>query len=185
MRCSGGGAFACYSVLAALIAAVLALGGAAAQDGTRTWLLTRAYNASGQQLFEQFSTAPGNIVFSPYSIGTAMAMVLAGARGETELQMAGVLRHALARDDVADALMLTKHGGVVSKDYIALLKDKYAAEVFEDAGLEQINGWVARKTEGKIDKILDRLDQSSAAVLINAISAATQSPPSRRAGKMH
>ena len=238
MRCSGGGAFACYCAMAALVAGALALGGAAAQDGTRTWLLTRAYNASGQQLFEQFSTAPGNIVFSPYSIGTAMAMALAGARGETEREMVGVLKHRLDRPEidavnamvlsilngydrstttpacpegmrlnaphcegalpgngqcvfparregglcvaaprfppsaklvVADALMLTKHGGVVSKDYIALLKDKYAAEVFEDAGLEQINGWVARKTEGKIDKILDRLDQSSAAVLINAI----------------
>jgi serpin B len=236
MRCSGSGTFTCYSALAALIAA--ALGGAAAQDGTRTWLLTRAYNASDQQL-EQFSAAPGNIVFSPYSIGTAMAMALAGARGETEREMVRVLKHRLDRPEidavnamvlsilnsydrstttlpacpegmrlnaqrcegalpasgqcvfparregalcvaapryppsaklvVADALMLTGHGAVVSKDYVALLKDKYAAEVFEGAGLEQINGWVARKTEGKIDKILDRLDQSSAAVLINAI----------------
>jgi leukocyte elastase inhibitor len=236
MRCSGGGAFTRYSATATLIAA--ALGGAAAQDGTRTWLLTRAYNASGQQLFEQLSAAPGNIVLSPYSIGTAMAMALAGARGETEREMVEVLKHRLDRPEidavnatvlsilnsydrsattpacpegtrlnaqrcegalpvngqcifpaqregglcvtaprhspsaklvVADALMLTKHGAVVSKDYIALLKDKYAAEVFDGAGLEQINGWVARKTEGKIEKILDRLDQSSAAVLINAI----------------
>ena len=238
MRCSEGGAFACYFAMGAVVAAALALGGAAAQDGTRTWLLTRAYNASGQQLFEQLSAAPGNIVLSPYSIGTAMAMALAGARGETEREMIEVLKHRLDRPEidavnaivlstlnsydrstttpacpegmrlnaercegalpangqcifparregglcvaaprhppsaklvVADALMLTRHGAVVSKDYIALLKDKYAAEVFDGAGLEQINGWVARKTEGKIDKILDRLDQSSAAVLINAI----------------
>ncbi len=109
MRCSGGGAFACYSVLAALIAAALALGGAAAQDGTRTWLLTRAYNASGQQLFEQFSAAPGNIVFSPYSIGTAMAMALAGARGETEREMIGVLQHRLDRPeiDAVNAIVLS------------------------------------------------------------------------------
>jgi len=238
MRCSEGGAFACYFAMGAVVAAALALGGAAAQDGTRTWLLTRAYNASGQQLFEQLSAAPGNIVLSPYSIGTAMAMALAGARGETEREMIEVLKHRLDRPEidavnaivlstlnsydrstttpacpegmrlnaercegalpangqcifparregglcvaaprhppsaklvVADALMLTRHGAVVSKDYIALLKDKYAAEVFDGAGLEQINGWVARKTEGKIDKILDRLDQSSTAVLINAI----------------
>ena len=62
---------------------------AAAQDGGRADVqaLTRAYNASGQALFREFSAGPGNIVFSPYSIGTAMAMVLAGARGETEREM--------------------------------------------------------------------------------------------------
>ena len=103
MRCSGGGAFASYCAMAALIAGALALGGAAAQDSTRTWLLTRAYNASGQQLFEQFSAAPGNIVFSPYSIGTAMAMALAGARGETEREMIGVLQHRLDRPEIGRA----------------------------------------------------------------------------------
>ena len=41
--------------------------------------LTGAYNASGQALFKEFAAGSGNIVFSPYSIGTAMAMVLAGA----------------------------------------------------------------------------------------------------------
>ena len=37
-----------------------------------TAALTRAYNASGQMLFRQFSAGTGNLVFSPYSIGTAM-----------------------------------------------------------------------------------------------------------------
>jgi serpin B len=67
--------------------------------------------------------------------------------------------------------MLTKAGagGVVSPDYVALLKDKYAAEVFKDAQLADVNAWVNRKTEGKIDKILDRLDPSAPAVLLNAV----------------
>ena len=39
---------------------------------------------------------PGNIVLSPYSIGSAMAMALAGARGDTEREMAKVLQHALS-----------------------------------------------------------------------------------------
>ena len=46
--------------------------------------LTEAYNASGRQLFGEFAKKPGNIVFSPYSIGTVMAMALSGARGATE-----------------------------------------------------------------------------------------------------
>jgi serpin B len=52
---------------------------------------------------------------------------------------------------------------------VALLKDKFAAELFQDVGLAEINGWVAGKTEGKIERILDRLDDSAVAVLLNAI----------------
>jgi serpin B len=67
-------------------------------DPVRT--LTRAYNGCGQRLFKDLSTAPGNLVFSPYSIGTAMAMALAGARGETERQMLHVLQHRLTRPEI-------------------------------------------------------------------------------------
>ena len=38
-----------------------------------------------------------------------------------------------------------------------------------DASLDDVNGWVARKTEGKIDRILDRLDPAGAAVILNAV----------------
>jgi serpin B len=66
--------------------------GVAAQERNRADIqaLTRAYNASGQMLFRDFAASPGNIVFSPYSIGSAMAMALAGTRGETEREMAAV-----------------------------------------------------------------------------------------------
>src|SRR6202020_2400353 len=37
----------------------------------RIALLAKGYNATGQQLFAQFSATRGNIVFSPYSIGAA------------------------------------------------------------------------------------------------------------------
>ena len=65
---------------------------------------------------------------------------------------------------VANALMLA--GGEVAKDYSALLKDRYAAEVFQRASLETVNGWVRQRTEGKIEKILDKL---SDVILINAV----------------
>jgi serpin B len=51
---------------------------------------------------------------------------------------------------------------------VALLGDKYSAEIFRNAGLDEINGWVKRKTEGKIDKIIDQFDPDAAAVLLNA-----------------
>ena len=65
---------------------------------------------------------------------------------------------------VANALMLARAD--VAKDYKALLKDRYAAEVFERASLDTVNGWVKQRTEGKIEKILEKL---SDVVLVNAV----------------
>jgi len=230
--------------VATMLAAALVPSVALAQDGTRA--LTDAYNASGQDLFRSFaaeSGKPGNIVFSPYSIGTAMAMVLAGARGDTEREMTAALRHRRARQEisrqeiadanakvlailngydrsrlaplcpegmrlagercemersidarcpprtrsdegfcfatpqslpsakvaVANALMLTRTDAPVTSDYIAFIKDKFAAELFQGAGLAEINDFVAAKTEGKIERILDQLEDGAAAVLLNAV----------------
>ena len=233
-------------VLAAALAIVgaVTVGPAAAQlhiaAEARVTLLARANNTTGQQLFGQFAATPGNIVFSPYSIGTAMSMALSGARGDTASEMMRAMSMRMATDAIdaanaemlsilngydqsaappvcpprttvngrncearpggdlmnqcqsgfrlvgnrcvapgatpasarflaANALMLLKRGDLISADYVASLKSKYAAEVFKDAGLDDVNGWVARKTEGKIGRILDRLDPDSVAVLLNAV----------------
>jgi serpin B len=74
---------------------------AAAQNDMRA--LTQAYNVSGQELFRALAAAPGNVVLSPASIGMAMAMVLAGARGETEAEMRQVLRHTLSGKAIGEA----------------------------------------------------------------------------------
>jgi serine protease inhibitor len=200
--------------------------------------LTDAYNASGLALFHGLSGKSGNIVLSPFSVGTAMAMALSGARGETAQEMASVLRQSLDRSAMeadnaavlaglraydrsalapkcppgmepnggrcehalpangqcavfarregtvcvapgsaapsaqlltANALMLTRRGDLVSGDYAALLRDKYGAEVLRNVGLDDVNGWVKRKTEGKIERILDRLDSASPAIILNAV----------------
>jgi serpin B len=165
--------------------------------------LSEAYNSSGQELFSRLAAAPGNsrnIVVSPYSIGTAMALALSGARGETEAEMIRVLRHSLSRTEVdgangqvlailneygrrsslfskssatklisANAVALTEQGDVISPDYLAMAKANYAAEIFRNADLAAINSWVRRKTEGKIENILDKLDPKTAAVLLNAV----------------
>ena len=154
--------------------------------------LIAAYNGCGQRLFKALARKPGNIVLSPYSIGTAMAMALAAASGETEIEMASVLGLALPREridsanaavlasfntassatfqlHVANAVMLTKNGTQSSQDYIDVLRDDYAAEVFRGADLATVNRWVKEKTVGKIDSILDRLDPMAALVLLDAI----------------
>lgn len=87
-------------VLPALALALMAVP-AASQGDIRA--LTQAYNRSGQDLLRALAAAPGNVVISPLSIGTAMAMVLAGARGETEAEMRQVLRHSLEGTSIGDA----------------------------------------------------------------------------------
>jgi serpin B len=206
----------------------------------RVTLLARAYNGAGQQLFGQLTAAPGNMVFSPYSVGTALSMLITGARGDTASEMTRALSMRMAADAVdaanaemlsilngydqssrapacppqasasggncearpggelmsqcppglrlvgnrcvgpgtppasakilaANALMLQQRGDLISADYVTALKTRYAAEIFKNAGLDDINGWVARKTEGKIPRMLDAVDPDAAATLLNAV----------------
>jgi serpin B len=206
----------------------------------RLALLSKGYNATGQQLFTQFSAARGNIVFSPYSVAAAMSMALAGARGDTATEMMRALSLRMSAEAVdtgnaevlsvlngydrsaappacppgatvvgrncemrpagdmanqcryglllqgtrcvgpgqtapsakllaANALMLHKRGDVIAPDYITLLKTRYAAEVFQQATLDDINGWVARKTADMIPRMFDRLDPDASATLLDAV----------------
>jgi serpin B len=226
------------------IAGTITAGSAMAQlhiaAEARVTLLARAYNAAGLQLFGQLAASPGNIVFSPYSVGTAMSMLISGARGDTAAEMMRALSMRMAADAMdaanaemlsilngydqsaapplcpprttanagncesrpggdlmnqcppglrlvgsrcvapgekqasarllaANALMLLKHGDLISADYVAALKSKYAAEVFTNASLDDINGWVAKKTEGKISRMLDQIDPHAVATILNAV----------------
>lgn len=53
-------------------------------------------NEFAVQLYAKLRATEGNLFFSPYSISTALAMTYAGARGETESQMATVLHFPTA-----------------------------------------------------------------------------------------
>ncbi len=55
--------------------------------------------AFGLALFKRFAERPGNVVCSPFSISTALAMTAAGARGNTLAQMSTLLGLDLAADD--------------------------------------------------------------------------------------
>jgi serpin B len=70
---------------------------------------------------------------------------------------------------VADALMLPKVGAV-SPGYAQLLKDSYAAELFENAKPADVNAWVARKTGGKIDGVVEQRNEAVPGVtILNAV----------------
>jgi serpin B len=116
-----------------------------------------------------------------------------GSRCEGELAEGDRCGHPLERKDgrciaspalplvqvsVANALMLLKWGRLVSEAYRGLVRNAYDAELFADASLDAVNGWVKKKTNGKIDKILDTLGREPGLVLLNAIyfNAAWKTP---------
>ena len=51
-------------------------------------------------LLHETGSVEGNLFYSPYSISSALAMAYAGARGETESQMAGTLSFLLDQEDL-------------------------------------------------------------------------------------
>ena len=57
--------------------------------------LVRGNNAFALDLYRALNDGEGNLFYSPFSISQALAMALAGARGETERQMADTLHYRL------------------------------------------------------------------------------------------
>lgn len=62
--------------------------------------LSNSNNDFALELYQQLRSSSGNLFFSPFSISQALAMTYAGARGETETQMASTLHFDLAQADL-------------------------------------------------------------------------------------
>jgi len=60
--------------------------------------LVSGANSFAFDLYQQLRGEEGNFFYSPYSISAALAMTYAGARGETERQMADTLHYTLGQD---------------------------------------------------------------------------------------
>jgi len=73
-------------------------------------------------LYQVVSHQGGNLFYSPYSISLALAMTYAGARGETEQQMADTLHFALQQDrlhpafNALDLALASRGEGAKGKD---------------------------------------------------------------------
>ncbi len=65
--------------------------------------LVAGNSAFAFDLYGALSEEPGNLFYSPYSISLALAMTYAGARGETERQMADTLHFILPQDRLHSA----------------------------------------------------------------------------------
>jgi serpin B len=84
--------------------------------------LVNGNNAFAFDLYQALGEESGNLFYSPYSISLALAMTYAGARGETEQQMAETLHFTLIQDRLHPAfngldLELARRGeGAEGKD---------------------------------------------------------------------
>ena len=135
-------------------------------------------------LYSQLATNSGNLFFSPYSISTCLAMLYAGASGNTEHQMSqvlgfgtnqqqfaslfGQLQKELGADQQTNAIELhianalwVQEGFPVLPSFLETATNQYQANVGQadfvtegDAVRLEINNWVAQETRNKIQDIL-------------------------------
>jgi serpin B len=144
----------------------------------------KANTAFALDLYNKLKTAEGNLFFSPYSISTALAMTYAGARGNTEREIAEVLHFALnqggphssfaklqghlnevrkkgnIRLNIANALWAQKDYRFL-RTFTDLVTKSYEAEAknvdFREKTenvRKKINAWIEEKTENKIVELL-------------------------------
>ncbi len=135
-------------------------------------------------LYQQLRANEGNLFFSPYSISAALAMTYAGARGNTEAQMAQTLHFTVDQAQLHPAFgalearlnSVQQQGhvklGVANSlwpqkrydflpEFLALTKEYYGAEITSvdyanatEAARLMINEWVEARTEKKITDLL-------------------------------
>lgn len=135
-------------------------------------------------IYGKIKEQEGNLFLSPYSISTAFAMTYAGAKGETEKQMAEAMRFTLPQNKLhelfsiiqGDLNKVQQNGNVklavanslwphrkypFREDYMGVLKKNYGTSVTAldyvketEKSRKRINEWVEDKTNDKIKELL-------------------------------
>jgi len=92
-------------LLAAIIfsANLSAMDNAAEKENMDKKIIVDGNNEFALDLFAKLQSTKGNLFFSPYSISTALAMTYAGARNQTESQMAEVLHFPVSANRRMDS----------------------------------------------------------------------------------
>jgi serpin B len=158
-------------------------------------------NAFAIDLFHELRTAGAgeNLLVSPFSISTALAMTYAGARNNTAAQMADVLHFALPDDRLHAALgsliadlnvprpgyemaianrLFGQHGMPFEQPFLDINSQSYGAPLEPtdfaadpDAARIHINDWVADQTRDRIQDLLPAgsINGLTRLVLTNAV----------------
>lgn len=153
------------------------------EESPKLMELADANSAFAVDLYAQLKKNEGNLIFSPYSISTALAMTYAGAGGNTEKQMADVLHFTLEQKQfhklfsslqnhlnkikqkgniqlaVTNSLWLQK-GYTFKKEYLTLTKRNYGSVLNSvnfkksETARKLINTWVEECTKNKIKELI-------------------------------
>jgi len=190
-----------------MAAAVCVFAGAAYAQEAATKATAASINQFGEDMFRQMQKTEGpakNLLISPYSIASALALAGAGSQGATRDEFAAILHSPdilaagyaglntsliPARPGLLKRLLPGKDSGIELYSANSLwLSDKLtflpeyldktsgifnaSAETvdFGNSGTaRRINKWVEDITRGMIPELIDKLDASTAAVLVNAL----------------
>ena len=149
---------------------------------------THTLAGSAFRLFRAVSEPGENIIFSPLSAFSALALAAQGAHGNTLVQLEQLFALPLARAEkiispfyreknkplrAASSLWLRNDFGFAADaEYIQRCAQGYDAEVksvpFGARTIARINAWTKKKTGGMIEKIADGADCRAIAWLIAA-----------------
>jgi serine protease inhibitor len=143
-----------------------------------------------------YAAASENIIISPLSVSCALSMTLNGANGTTRAAMLDALRvNGLTPDiinnsykDLSEALLSvdkrvlisiansvwTEKNFVVKKPFNDILNGFYNAEsklfdIKDPLAPSRMNTWIESKTNGLIKNMIDKLNDNTVMLLINAI----------------
>ncbi len=148
-------------------------------------------------LQENMTDENENVMVSPVSALTALAMTANGARGDTREQMLAVLAPNQSMDDlnsnitnwadglvstdtasvkIANSIWFDESAGDITVNEIFLQRNAlyYHADIYQTAFQKStvgaINQWVSDKTDGMITNILDQIPSDTRMYLLNAVS---------------
>ena len=184
----------CLLVTAAIASVGLELPSGAAESPEIR--LARGNTTFACDFYQQSRGGDGNVVFSPYSLSSALAMTYTGARGQTATEMAATLHLNLPQADVPAVFAalnrrLATNGAskkvklsvanslwcqrdyTFTKQFQSVCREKFSAEIapvdFQhatEAARIQINQWIAARTANMIREMLAPGNVSPTAKLI-------------------
>ncbi len=151
------------------------------------------YNQLTGKMLTYFSgkSKHANIVFSPFSVITLMALAGDATAGETRREINRVLDKDLEMNELVDFLkhmqdrfneerqlisancIFTKPElwGDINNDFKHHFREKFDGELFmADDHLSEVNQWVSNRTRGMIDRIADGFDNQQLFGIGNAVA---------------
>ena len=148
----------------------------------------------GTTLFKQCLSKEENVLISPLSLASAMALLLNGAEGETKEELLKCLGGDLSEEDfhaffseyannlpsdegsllhLANSIWIRKGIRIrrrFRKACTSLYQAKVTALTFDEEAVKTINDWVRENTKDMIDSVIDSASPEAPLYLINALA---------------